>query len=146
VAVVIDANLVVILAAKDPRAGMVERHMQAWLDAGEELHAPSLLPYEVANALTRLIAAGRLASGDLAEAWALVEAIPIQLHPLTAGPQVIETALRLHRASAYDAAYLVLAQQLGAELWTLDGPSHAMPRGSGSQCTSSGRGNCPGRG
>ncbi len=31
-------------------------------------------------------------------------------------------AARLQRRSAYDAAYLVLAEQLRGELWTLDGP------------------------
>jgi predicted nucleic acid-binding protein len=122
VVVVIDANLAVVLAAKDLRAASVERQMGAWLAAGETLHAPDLLPYEVANALTRLLVAGRLAAEDMVEAWELVEGIPIELHPLTAGPRIMRTALRLRRQNAYDAAYLVLAEQLGAELWTLDGP------------------------
>ena len=121
-AIVVDANLVVVLVTKDPRAAAVERRLQGWVDAGEELHAPLLLWYEVANALTRLSAAGRLPAGDLARVWAQVEGLPIHWHPFAAGPEVITVALRLGRQSAYDAAYLVLAQQLNAELWTLDGP------------------------
>jgi predicted nucleic acid-binding protein len=34
---------------------------------------------------------------------------------------VARIALTLERRSAYDAAYLALAQDLDAELWTLDG-------------------------
>lgn len=121
-ALVIDANLVVVLATRDPRTSEVERHFQGWLEAGEEMHAPALLTYEVANAFTRLIVAGRLLAQNLNEAWALSESLPIQLHALTAGLDVIATALGLGRQNAYDAAYLTLAQQLQAELWTLDGP------------------------
>ncbi len=35
---------------------------------------------------------------------------------------MVQVALVLKRRSAYDAAYLNLADDLGAELWTLDGP------------------------
>ena len=38
---------------------------------------------------------------------------------------------RLERKGAYDAAYIVLAEELDAALWTLDGPlaRNAGPRG-----------------
>lgn len=69
--------------------------------------------YEVASALTR---------ADVAQAWRAATATPIRLHELAAGPEVVELARQLGRQSAYDAAYVVLAQTLGADLWTLDGP------------------------
>ncbi|MGA9314101.1 MAG: hypothetical protein WBV77_05665 [Solirubrobacteraceae bacterium] len=43
-------------------------------------------------------------------------------HPLNDAPAFARIALTLQRHSAYDAAYLALAQDLDAELWTLDGP------------------------
>jgi predicted nucleic acid-binding protein len=119
---VIDANLAVVLALKDPRAGAVERKLYSWLEAEEELTAPALLPYEVASGLVRLSVGGRLPGDELEAAWDLAQQLPIQLHPMTSGLEVMRVALRLRRASAYDAAYIALAQELGADLWTLDGP------------------------
>jgi predicted nucleic acid-binding protein len=119
---VLDSNLVVALALDEKRAPAVEKRLRAWEDAGEPMHAPSLFRFEVANALTRNIAAGRIDSSDAKVAWQRIVAIEISLHGLVDGPAVIAVAGKLKRESAYDAAYIALAQELDAELWTLDGP------------------------
>jgi predicted nucleic acid-binding protein len=45
--------------------------------------------------------------------------------------RVVEIALALKRQNAYDAAYIALAEDLGAELWTLDGPLYRNAHGLG---------------
>jgi predicted nucleic acid-binding protein len=118
--VVVDANLLVALALNDPRAPAVDRHLREWASAGETLHAPELLRYEAANALTRAVVAGHLARERAATAWEGIARVDVQLHTLSDG--AVATALSLERSNAYDAAYVVLALTLDAELWTLDGP------------------------
>ena len=120
--VVLDANVLVVLALDRRRAPAVEARLREWNEAGEELHAPELLRYEMASALARGVAAGQFPASDVTNAWELFVAVPVTLHPLEEGPAVVEIALRLERQSAYDAAYIGLAEHLGAELWTLDGP------------------------
>jgi predicted nucleic acid-binding protein len=121
--VVIDANLIVVIMANDPRASVVEAQLQTWLNQGVGLHAPQLLPYEVANGMTRVISSGALPAERLTAEWELISRLPVTYHPMDIlGPRVIQIALRLQRSSAYDAAYIVMAQELAAELWTLDGP------------------------
>jgi hypothetical protein len=41
--VVLDANVVVSLSIDQERAAAIEPHMRSWTDAGETLHAPSLM-------------------------------------------------------------------------------------------------------
>jgi predicted nucleic acid-binding protein len=120
--VVLDANLLVVLALDDDRAPAVEAKMREWADAGETMHAPQLLAYEAANALLRAVVAGSLDTAVVGDVWAAISAVPVTLHSLQAGGEVIAIAQRLGRQNAYDAAYVALAMSLNAELWTLDGP------------------------
>jgi predicted nucleic acid-binding protein len=92
-----------------------------WLASGEAIHAPTLTQFEVANGLTRLVAAGSMPEDRVEPAWQAIQELPITYHPLRNGPLVVSLARRLERHSAYDAAYLMLAQELDGTCWTLDG-------------------------
>jgi predicted nucleic acid-binding protein len=120
--VVLDANALIVLALDRRRAVAVEKLLRAWKTEGEELHAPALLRYEVASALALAVAAGQLEPEAVADASQRIESVPIVLHQLKDTPAVVTMTQRLERRSAYDAAYVVLAEELDTKLWTLDGP------------------------
>ena len=129
--IILDSNLLVALVSGDPRGNQVSQSLLSWIDQGIDLHAPELTKYEVANALTRLIIGNAFPSGRVEEAWNDLLILPITYHVLTDAPRVIEIALILNRQSAYDAAYLALAESMNAELYTLDGPLYRNAVGHG---------------
>lgn len=120
-AVVVDASLIVSLVAREQRADLVQAMVDGWSASGERMHAPELLLFEMANALTKMVRRGDMSSVAVESAWHLTGELGIQYHTVTDLPSVVAMAIRMGRQSAYDAAYLTLAQQLGAEVWTLDG-------------------------
>jgi predicted nucleic acid-binding protein len=120
--IVLDANALIVLALDQQRAVAVEELLRVWKAEGEELHAPVLLRYEIASALAQAVSAGQLASEVVADASRRIGSVPITLHQLNDTPAVVAIAQRLERRSAYDAAYIVLAEELDTQLWTLDGP------------------------
>jgi predicted nucleic acid-binding protein len=123
VAVVVDANLLVVMVSGDVRGPLASGRVEAWITTSEEIHAPELLPYELASALTRLVAARAMSPRQVQTAWKELSELPVVQHPLADDlPRVVDIALRLKRQSAYDAAYIALAQDLRADLWTFDGP------------------------
>ena len=129
--IVLDANLLVALISGDPRGDQVSKSMLSWIDRGIDLHAPELAKYEVANALTRLIVGNAFPADRADEAWNDLLVLPITYHALTGTSRVIEISLGLNRQSAYDAAYLALAESLEAGLYTLDGPLYRNAGGQG---------------
>ena len=86
--------------------------------AREQLHVPHLVDAEVAHVLRRLVANGRLplpVGEHLLGEWAELALVRHPVHTLL--PRI--WALR-DNISAYDAAYVALAEALGCALLTAD--------------------------
>lgn len=117
----LDASAVLALALDPgPRADAV-----ATIVADAELHAPELLPFEVANVLRRRRLAGLLGRDEARLLEAALARLPIERwpHPVVAD--------RVHGLgdvlTAYDASYVALAEWLGADLVTFDARLAAAP-------------------
>ena len=122
--VVLDANVLVALLVADEHQPAARAHLEDWLAAGEELHAPGVLPYEVANVLARLVFEGALDLDDVTEIWRDLAAFDLQLHPFDLAserPEITAITVQLRRRHATDSTYVHLAQRLETTLWTLDG-------------------------
>ena len=113
--VVVDASIVVELL----RGGvMAQRLAESLFDGGKVLHAPDLLDIEVAHVVRRLERDGSL-TADLGDAAIrLLQELPIHRHGHA--PLLDRLWTLRHRCSAYDAAYVALAEGVDAALWTLD--------------------------
>ncbi len=122
--VVVDASLIVAVVVADERQDAARAHLSSWLEAGVGLHAPAVLPYEVANVLARLTFDGALERAEVQEVWTDLAALGLVLHPfdlIRDGGEVATMTARLRRRHATDSAYVCLAQRLGTTVWTLDG-------------------------
>lgn len=113
--IVVDASAVIEVLLRTPTAAAVEARLFA---IGPSLHAPHLIDVEVAQVLRRFAAAGdiddargRIALADLVD-------FPLRRYPHDALlPRIWD--LR-NNVTAYDAAYVALAEALDATLLTRD--------------------------
>ena len=114
--IVVDASAVVEVLLGTPAAAAIERRL---FDAGETLHAPHLLDIEVADVLRRYAARGEIDDPRGRMALADLDDFPLYRYPHD--PLLLRVWDLRNNLSAYDAAYVALAEELGAPLITRDG-------------------------
>jgi predicted nucleic acid-binding protein len=114
VTIVVDSSAVVAALVDDGPDG-------TWARAGlrtNDLAAPAHLHVEVSNVLRRAVLAGRLGRDAAALAHRDLLDLPVAIFPFE---PVGDRVWALHpTVTAYDAAFVALAEELGAPLWTLD--------------------------
>jgi predicted nucleic acid-binding protein len=113
--IVVDASALLEVLLNTSHAGRVAARLFA---PGETLHAPHLLDLEVAQVLRRYTAAGALTDARGAEAVDDLRDLPLERYAHTL---FMERIWQLRRnLTAYDAAYVALAEALEAPLVTRD--------------------------
>lgn len=123
--IVVDASVLAPALADDDTDGdRVREHLR-----GEQLLAPELIDFEVVSTLRRAARAKRLDQRRSAQALADLAALPLRRVPHL--PLLARIWELRDNLTAYDAAYVALAEALDATLLTADGP---VGRASGIRC------------
>lgn len=120
--IVVDASVVVEVLLRTPAADAIAERL---FTPRETLHAPHLMDVEVAQVLRRYVARGELQPEHGRALVALLAQFPITRHahqPLLARIWTLRDNL-----TAYDAAYVALAEGLRAPLLTRDERLAAAP-------------------
>ncbi len=120
--IVLDASATVEMLLATERG---ERVFDRVADPAESIHVPHLLAVEVAQVLRRLVAAGDMTA--LRAAAALADLADLDAERYAHEPFLARMHALRANLTAYDAAYVVLAEVLDAPLVTFDRRLAAAP-------------------
>lgn len=116
--IVLDASAAIEWLLQTPKAPSVEARLVSGNGTSQGWHAPCLLDLEVAQVVRRHVAANMISASYGRQALDNLIALPLVRHPHDALlPRVWELRQNL---TAYDAAYVALAEALDAPLVTCD--------------------------
>ena len=119
--VVVDASVVVKWVLEEPYSTEAIALLNQWAAQDHRILAPSLLAYEVTNALYKRVVRGELSLDEAQAALADVLSTGPELATNeAASPRALELAHQFHRPSSYDAHYLALAVWESCDFWTAD--------------------------
>ena len=113
--IVLDASVVVELLLNRPSAVRLARRLR---DPDEAFHAPHLIDLEIAQTLRCYQAIGVMSPQRARQALLAFAQMPIERHPQW--PFLRRIWELRHNLTAYDAAYVALAEVLDAPLLTCD--------------------------
>jgi predicted nucleic acid-binding protein len=114
--IVVDANVMVLALASPTDKGDAAR---AVLTADDLWFAPAHMPLEVIRTLRKAVVGGQLAEADAVAAFGALMAAEVTYARATDTLLQAVWGMR-HNVSAYDAAYLAVAAERGAQLVTFD--------------------------
>jgi predicted nucleic acid-binding protein len=104
-----------------PADAAIQARWREWIAAQRQIIAPTLLLYEVTNALHQYQKHSMLTEQAVTTAVETALALPVKLFGDTELHRAaVEVAKRYSMAATYDAHYVALAERYGAELWTTD--------------------------
>ena len=111
---VVDTNVLLAVALNQPVKEQLVTATQ-----GAQLVSPSILPYELGNAMSALVKRKGLRRSEALTAWEMVAVVQVELLEVDIGA-ALELAIE-SGIYAYDAYFLQCAVQTGCPLLTLDG-------------------------
>lgn len=113
--IVVDASALIEYVLGSAKGLLVERLLEAEED---RVHAPALIDVEAAQALRRLVRLGSLTSGRAKASVEIVQEMPLSRH--VERPLLLRIWELRDNLTAFDAAYVALAEALQCPLLTFD--------------------------